>query len=224
MRKRRHSAAPDLEPPLAPPSRSRRRTGCRALWRRAALLAEAGLHQLWRPRRADCHHAHRTGRAPPLDQRAALPARAELLHAAARPRGAATGHLHRLAAASHVGRHRRRRAVRAALVVHSRRPELGLPALRRRAGGGRVVLWPEARGDGAGAACGPPHRHARAEEPLDVGHRRAGLRRHLCVRHTLSGHRGGGGADRPLRGALGAAGVCTRLAGMPAHQAAMARR
>jgi hypothetical protein len=62
-----------------------------------------------------------------LDQRAALPARAELLHAAARPRGAAAGHLHRLADAPHLGRHRGRRAVRAALAVHPDRAVVGLP-------------------------------------------------------------------------------------------------
>jgi hypothetical protein len=90
----------------------------RELRRGLALLAEAGLHQLRRPGRADRDHAHRAGRAPPLDQREALPACAELLHGAARPRGAAARHLHRLADAPQLGRHRRRRAVRAAVAVH----------------------------------------------------------------------------------------------------------
>ena len=49
-----------------------------------------------------------------LDRPAAVPARAELLHAAARPGGAAAGHLHRLAAQRHPRRPGRRRPVRAA--------------------------------------------------------------------------------------------------------------
>ena len=82
------------------------------------LLAQARLHQLRRPRRADRHHAPGTGGETPLDLRAPLPARAQLLHGAARPGGAAARHLHRLADAPHLGRHRRRHAVRAALAVH----------------------------------------------------------------------------------------------------------
>ena len=50
-----------------------------------------------------------------LDLRAAVPARAQLLHAAARARGAAARDLHRLADAPDLGRHRRGRAVRAAV-------------------------------------------------------------------------------------------------------------
>ena len=76
---------------------------------RVSLLAQARLHQLRRAGRADRDHARRAGGAPALDQRAPLPARAQLLHAAARPRGAAARHLHRLADAPHLGRHRRRR-------------------------------------------------------------------------------------------------------------------
>ena len=51
--------------------------------RSAALLVRARLCQFWRAGRADRHHAHRTGRASPLDQRKAFPARVELLHGAA---------------------------------------------------------------------------------------------------------------------------------------------
>jgi hypothetical protein len=49
------------------------------------MVAEAGLHQLRRAGRADRHHAPGTGGEAALDLRAALPARAELLHGAARP-------------------------------------------------------------------------------------------------------------------------------------------
>ncbi len=90
----------------------------RQLRRGPALLARARRHQLRRPGRADRDHAHRAGRAPPLDQRTALPARAELLHAAARAAGAAARDLPRRADAPHLGRHRRRRAGRARGAPH----------------------------------------------------------------------------------------------------------
>ena len=54
-------------------------------------------------------------------------------------------------------------------LVDPDRAVVGLPALRRRAAGGRHLLRPQARGDGHRAACRAPHRHACAEEPLDVG-------------------------------------------------------
>ena len=61
-----------------------------------------------------------------------------------------------------------------------------LPALRRRAAGGRHLLRHQAGRDGARAARGAPHRHAGAEEPLDVGHRGGRVRRHLRLRHARS--------------------------------------
>ena len=134
MRRRQRRAARErrLDRSSPAPDSAARRARSRRLRRGLALLAEARLHQLRRAGRADRHHAQRTGRTPPLDQREAFPACAELLHAAARARGAAAGHLHRLADAPHLGRHRRRRAVRAALAVHPDRLELDLPAFRRR--------------------------------------------------------------------------------------------
>jgi chromate transporter len=92
------------------------------------LLAEARLHQLRRPRRADRHHAPGAGGEAALDFRAAFPARPQLLHGAARPRGDPARHLHRLAAAPHLGRHRRRHPVRAAVAVHPGGPHLCLLA------------------------------------------------------------------------------------------------
>ena len=134
-----------------------------------SLLAEARLHQLRRAGRADRDHAQRAGRAPALDQRAALPARAQLLHAAARPRGAAARHLHRLADAPHLGR-----LVAGALFV--------LPSLfilialswiymrfRRRAGGRRRALRRQAGGRRDRAARGVAHRHARAAPTAGCG-------------------------------------------------------
>ena len=74
-----------------------------------------GLHQLRRAGGPDRDHASRARRRAALDLGAALPARAQLLHGAARTRGAAARDLHRLAHAPHLGRHRRGRAVRAAV-------------------------------------------------------------------------------------------------------------
>src|SRR5882672_11354414 len=65
-------------------------------WRGISLLAQARLHQLRRPDRADRDHAPGPGRAETLDLREALSARAQLLHGAARTRGAAARDLRRL--------------------------------------------------------------------------------------------------------------------------------
>ena len=103
-----------------------------------------------------------------------FPARAELLHAAARTGGAAARHLHRLAAAPHLGRCGGGCAVRAAVAADPDRPELGLcgpwpgglgrgTAVRHQAGGGgagacrRCTAWAARRCDTRGArrCCGP---------------------------------------------------------------------
>ena len=61
-----------------------------------------------------------------LDRRGAIPPRAQLLHAAARARGAAARHLYRLADASDQGRADRRHAVRAARLRRDHGPVLAL--------------------------------------------------------------------------------------------------
>ena len=77
------------------------------------------------PDRGDASHS---GRRKALDRRNAIPARAELLHAAAGTGGARARHLHRLAVASGAGRHRRRNTVRASGPFCSHGAE---PSLRR---------------------------------------------------------------------------------------------
>src|SRR5882672_9887532 len=62
-------------------------------------LAQDRLHQLRRAGRPDRHDAPHRGRREEMDRGVAVPARAELLHAAARARGAETCDLYRLAAA-----------------------------------------------------------------------------------------------------------------------------
>ncbi len=61
-----------------------------------------------------------------------------------------------------------------------------------------------------GAARRAPHRHAGAEEPLDVGHRCGVVRRHLCLRPAVPGDRAGGRPDRLLRRAALASSVRAR--------------
>ena len=116
------------------------------------------------------------------------------------PGGAATRDLHRLADAPHLGRHRRRRAVRAAVAVHPDRAVVDLRALRRRAGRRRHLLRHQAGGHGAGAARGASHRVARAEERVDVGDRRGGVRGDLRAATCRSRPSSlAAGADRALR-------------------------
>src|SRR3989344_9446008 len=83
------------------------------------ILAQARLHQLRRPGRADFHDAPGAGRETPLDLGAPLPARAELLHGAARSRGATTRDIYRLVDARYLGPDNRRDAVRIAVALHS---------------------------------------------------------------------------------------------------------
>src|SRR3989344_6741730 len=61
------------------------------------ILAQARLHQLRRPGRADFHDASGVSREAPLALGAPLPARAELLHGATGAGGDPTCDLHRLA-------------------------------------------------------------------------------------------------------------------------------
>ena len=87
--------------------------------RRPAPGGDAGLvldlpADLRRPGRPDRGHAAQARRREALDRPAALPARPELLHAAARPGGPAARDLHRLAAQRHPRRADRGRPVRAA--------------------------------------------------------------------------------------------------------------
>ena len=124
---------------------------------------------LRRPRRADRGHAAHAGRREAVDRPAPVPARHELLHAAARPGGAAAGHLRRLAAARHPRRARRRRPVRAA---RRRRPAGALGGLRRlrlHDRRGRAVRRARARrARDRRAGRGPGRRSGRSTSPALV--------------------------------------------------------
>jgi hypothetical protein len=179
--------------------RARAAAAARRLLAGLSLLAAARLHQLRRAGRADRDHASRAGRGATLDLGGPFPACAQLLHAAARPRGAAAGDLHRLADAPHLGRHRCRRAVRAAVARAADRAVVGLPALRRRAGGGRRALRHQARSHRAGAGGGMAHRRPGAASPAAVGHRGRSIHCDLRFQCTVSADRAGSGDRRLAR-------------------------
>src|ERR1700730_4894646 len=86
-----------------------RPTSCAHVCGGVSILAEARIHFVWWPDRADRDHAKRAGREEKMDQSVAIFARAELLHAATRTRSHPTRNLHRLASAPNLGRHCRRR-------------------------------------------------------------------------------------------------------------------
>src|SRR4030042_4508695 len=72
------------------------------------ILDQVGLHQFRRPGRPNRHHSPGDGGTAKMDRRKPVPPGAQFLYAAARARSPATGHLHRLAAARHIGGGRRR--------------------------------------------------------------------------------------------------------------------
>ncbi len=156
-----------------------------SFWRSVLLLGEARLHQFRRPGRADRDDASGAGGEKALDLRQ------RFLHALnycmvlpgpeAQQLAIYIGWLmHRT-----LGRHRRRRAVRAAVAVHPDRAVVDLHRLRQPAAGGGPALRHQAGGHGDRAARGLAHRLAGAEERLAVGHRRGGFRGHLCVAAAL---------------------------------------
>ncbi len=162
-------------------------------------MAQARLRELRRPGGADRHDAHGPGGAPPLDQRASLPACAKLHHGPAWTRGPAARHLHRLADARHPGRHPGRGPVRAAVARHPDRPDLGLSGLWRRAGGGGDPLRDQAGGHRHRGLRRLAYRLPGPAQRGPVGHRRGGLRGDLRAEYSVPIHRPGGGHHRLRR-------------------------
>ena len=117
-------------------ARRRRRPFREAL----ARLAEDRARQFRRAGRADRPHAPRARGGEALDRREAVPACAELLHAAARPRGAAARDLCRLAAARRARRNRRGHTFRAPGLRGAARAQHRLSPLRTSAAGRGAVL------------------------------------------------------------------------------------
>src|SRR4030095_2862685 len=86
-------------------------TNCTVVRRGVSILVETRLYLLRRTEWADRDDACGIGREKTLDRQFAISARAEFFHAASRPGGTATRHLHRLALAQNPRRHCRRRIV-----------------------------------------------------------------------------------------------------------------
>jgi len=176
--------------------RPHHRTRARHPGRILQILAQTRLHQLRRPRRADFDDASGTGGKTPLDFRAPLPARAQLLHAAARPRSDPTGDLHQLADARHTRRRDRRRAVLPAVLSAAVAAGRPVSRLRQPAVGTGHFLRHPAGGGGGGAVRGLAHRQQGTQERGAVGHGGAGLHRHFRVRPRVPVDRAG---RRPAR-------------------------
>ena len=163
------------------------------VWLRVAALS------LRRPGRADRGHAPHPRRGEALGVGEPLPARAQLLHAAAGTRGAAARHLYRLADAPHPRRHHGRRAVHPARHRRHHGLELDLCPLRA----GRHRRRPVLRAQGGRARHRPrrgrAHRQEGAEEPRHGRHRRRRLRGDLLSRRAVPAHRARGRPDRLRR-------------------------
>ena len=125
-----------------------------------------------------------------------FPARAQLLHAAARAGGAAARDLYRLADAPHARRHHGRRPLRHPRHHLHHGVELRLRRLRQRAGHRRAVLRPQGGGAGDRAGGGVPHRQARAQEQRDGVHRGGGVRGNFLLQRSVSDHHLRRGTDR----------------------------
>ena len=136
-------------------------------------LAAGGAVELRRPGRADRGHAPHPGRGKELDLREPFPARAQLLHAAAGPGGAAACDLYRLAVAPDRRRHHGRRPVHSARHHRHHGPELYLRGLSAMSASSRRCSSAEGRGAGDRDPGRGPRRQTRAAQP---GHDRAGRR------------------------------------------------
>ena len=111
---------------------------------------------LRRPGRSDRGHATHPGRRETLDRSAPVPARPQLLHAAARTRSPTARHLHRLATERPPRRAGRRHLVRAARHARPARPVRDLRRLRRHPAADRTVPRPVRRRDRhRHPGCGP---------------------------------------------------------------------
>src|SRR4029450_10818185 len=121
-----HTCSGDESASLRASSCSATSTNCTVVRRGVSILVETRLHLLRRTEWADRDDACGIGREKTLDRQFAISARGEFLHAASRPGGTATRHLHRLALAQNPRRHCRRRPFRHSVNLHSLGFELRL--------------------------------------------------------------------------------------------------
>ena len=176
----------------------------RAATRRVAARGVPGLAsrcdaELRRPRRPDRGDAPHSGRGEALDFGEPFLARAQLLHAAARARGAAARDLYRLADAPHPRRHHGRRPLRAPRPRRHHGAQLRLCRLRQRAGDCGGVFRAQGRGARDRAGGGRPHRQALAQEQRDARARGGRICGHLLFQYSVPDHYFWRGADRLCR-------------------------
>ncbi len=136
-----------------------------------------------------------------MDRRAAFPARAQFLHAAAGSGGAEARHLHRLGAARRARRACGRHPVRAAGRAGHAGFKSCLRARARRLVDRRRAVRHQGGGAGDRGRGAAPHRQARAEDAAALRARGRGVRRHLLSQCAVSADRRGRGADRLSGGA-----------------------
>ena len=128
-----------------------------------------------------------------------VPARAQLLHAVARPRSTAACDLYRLADAPDAGRDHGRRPFCCPRHHRHHGAQLRLCRLRQRAGDCGVVFRAQGRGSRHRAGGRRPDRQAVAEEQCDACAGGGGICRHLLSQYSLSDHHFWRGADRLCR-------------------------
>src|SRR5437016_1182497 len=169
---------------------------CAVVWRGVSVLVKARIHFVWRTDRPDRDHANRAGRKEKMDQPIAISARLELLHVAARPGGATTRDLHRLAPAQNPRRRRGWRAFRDSVNFCALDAELHLRCVWKFALDRGDFLWTQTGGDRNRARRGHSHRSKSAQERSHVDARRARVCRDLFFESAVSRDRARGGRDR----------------------------
>ncbi|CAA9420814.1 MAG: Chromate transport protein ChrA, partial [uncultured Quadrisphaera sp.] len=188
----------------------RARAGCRPHRRRRAVpdggarLVRDLAADLRRPGGPDRGDAADAGRGEAVDRPAPLPARPQLLHPPARPRGPAAGHLRRLAAQRRPRGPGRRDPVRAA---RGGRAARAVGGVRRRRGVHRRDGRLHRAGGRRAGDRRPGRRPRRREGPGPPGPRGPGrgrLRRAGGLRRPLPGGRRGRGRGRLGAGTVGA--------------------
>ena len=134
-----------------------------------------------------------------MGRRGAVPARAEFLHAPARPRGAKARDLSGLAPARRAWRIERRHSFCSAGRVCDARLEPALRARPRNPADRRRAVRHQGRGAGDRDRGAVPHRQTRAQvaDPSRSG--RSGVRRHFLFDAAVSADRGCSGARRLRR-------------------------
>src|SRR4029453_2371337 len=181
-----HTCSGDESASLRASSCSETSTNCTVVRRGVSILVEARLHLLRRTEWADRDDACGIGREKTLDRQFAISARAEFLHAASRPGGTATSHLHRLALAQNPRRHCRRRIVCYPLDFYFMGTFLLFRRVWSRSLDCRGLLWIETGRPRDRRRRRHSHREQGPEELYHVDNRGRGFRRGVFFSRPIS--------------------------------------